>query len=195
MYEGMRGGSQDVGGRKGVRSSTAAAPDAAVPSTVASVSCPDNPALRPEALALSPDATVLSPEVALLKSWAGTLAGTVCPDLPDTSTRPEPQVLAALIDQIRVLEELKAAASAAQARATAVFDVLTRRTQAAAGARAEDLGKGIGAQIGFARRESPHRGTRLLGLARILTREMPHTLHALTTGDRKSTRLNSSHWE
>ncbi len=91
-------------------------------------------------------------------------------------------VLPELTNQIRVLEELKAAASAAQARATAVFDALTRRAQAAAGARAEDLGKGVGPQIGFARRESPHRGNRLLGLARILTREMPHTLHALTTG-------------
>ncbi|MBO0897229.1 hypothetical protein J0915_11780, partial [Arthrobacter sp. zg-ZUI10] len=101
---------------------------------------------------------------------------------PESSVPAAPAALAALIDQIRALEELKAAASAAQARATAVFDAITRRTQAAAGARAEDLGKGVGAQIGFARRESPHRGNRLLGLARILTREMPHTLHALTTG-------------
>ena len=92
------------------------------------------------------------------------------------------EALAVLIDQIRALEELKAAASAAQARATAVFDAITRQAQAAAGVRSEDLGKGVGAQIGFARRESPHRGNRLLGLARILTREMPHTLHALTAG-------------
>jgi 5-methylcytosine-specific restriction endonuclease McrA len=87
-----------------------------------------------------------------------------------------------LIDSIRALEELKAAASAAQARATAIFDAVTRRSQAAAGLKADQLGKGVGAQIGFARRESPHRGTRMLGLARILTREMPHTLHALTLG-------------
>ena len=90
--------------------------------------------------------------------------------------------LSGLIDSIRALEELKAAASAAQARATAIFDAMTRQAQAAAGVKADQLGKGVGAQIGFARRESPHRGTRLLGLARILTREMPHTLHALTLG-------------
>ncbi|MBP3042852.1 HNH endonuclease [Arthrobacter jiangjiafuii] len=87
-----------------------------------------------------------------------------------------------MIDQIRALEELKAAASAAQVRVTAVFDALTRRAQAAAGVKADQLGKGVGAQIGLARRESPNRGTRMLGTARILTREMPHTLHALTLG-------------
>ncbi|MFJ7749477.1 HNH endonuclease [Arthrobacter sp. NPDC097144] len=57
-----------------------------------------------------------------------------------------------------------------------------REHQAAAGVARDQQGKGIGAQIGFARRESPHRGTRLLGLARILTQEMPHTLHALSAG-------------
>ena len=91
-------------------------------------------------------------------------------------------LLAGLIDQIRLLEEVKASASAAQARAAALFDAVTRSAQAAAGVRPEQLGKGVGAQVGLARRESPHRGTRLLGLARILTREMPHTLHALTVG-------------
>ncbi|WP_461169202.1 HNH endonuclease [Arthrobacter sp. Z1-15] len=94
----------------------------------------------------------------------------------------ESALLAGLIDQIRALEELKAAASAAQARATALFDAVTRQAQAAAGLKADQLGKGVGAQIGFARRESPNRGTRMLGLARILTAEMPHTLHALTIG-------------
>ena len=98
---------------------------------------------------------------------------------PGTAGNEEP---GALIDQMRALEELKAAASAAQARAAALFDAVTRSAQAAAGMRPEQLGKGVGAQIGLARRESPHRGTRLLGLARILTREMPHTLHALTVG-------------
>ncbi|MBP3042431.1 HNH endonuclease [Arthrobacter jiangjiafuii] len=87
-----------------------------------------------------------------------------------------------MIDQVRALEELKAAAAAAQVRVTAVFDALTRRAQAAAGVKADQLGKGVGAQIGLARRESPNRGTRMLGTARILTGEMPHTLQALTLG-------------
>ncbi|WP_258060246.1 MULTISPECIES: HNH endonuclease signature motif containing protein [unclassified Arthrobacter] len=159
-----------------------------------------------------PDPSVAGPAASLVQHWTAVLAGMACSVLPDVSSPPKssslsgaaagaagfenpvpaatgaqevlaaPAALAALIDQIRALEELKAAASAAQARATAVFDAITRRSQAAAGVLAEDLGKGVGAQIGFARRESPHRGNRLLGLARILTREMPHTLHALTTG-------------
>ena len=87
-----------------------------------------------------------------------------------------------LIDEIRALEELKSAAAASQARATAAFDASSRRSQVRAGLKPEQLGRGIGAQIGLARRESPHRGTQLLGLARILTAEMPHTLHALSEG-------------
>ncbi|MCC3278929.1 HNH endonuclease [Arthrobacter sp. zg-Y40] len=87
-----------------------------------------------------------------------------------------------LIDRIRALEELKAAASAAQARAAAAFDASQRRKQAAAGMRREDVGRGISSQIALARRESPNRGGRLLGFAKALTSEMPCTLQALTTG-------------
>ncbi|WAP51269.1 DUF222 domain-containing protein [Arthrobacter sp. ATA002] len=87
-----------------------------------------------------------------------------------------------LIEEIRALEDLKGAITAVQARAAAAFDASTRRAQAAAGVKKEQLGRGVAAQIALARRESPHHGTRLLGLARILTTEMPHTLHALTLG-------------
>ncbi|MDK1358801.1 DUF222 domain-containing protein [Arthrobacter sp. zg-Y1219] len=89
---------------------------------------------------------------------------------------------ARLIDEIRALEDLKSAVAAAQARATAAFDASSRRSQARAGLKADQLGRGIGSQIGLARRESPRRGTQLLGLARILTTEMPHTLNALSQG-------------
>ncbi|WP_258060369.1 MULTISPECIES: HNH endonuclease signature motif containing protein [unclassified Arthrobacter] len=89
---------------------------------------------------------------------------------------------ARLIDEIRLLEELKSAAAAAQARAAAAFDASTRRAQVRAGLAAEQLGRGVGAQVGLARRESPHRGNRLLGLAKILTAEMPCTLQALSVG-------------
>ena len=87
-----------------------------------------------------------------------------------------------LINTLRSLEDLKAAASAAQARITAAFDASQRRQQAAAGVPRKDLGRGIAAQIALARRESPNRGGRLLGLAKALTTEMPHTLQALTQG-------------
>ena len=89
---------------------------------------------------------------------------------------------AGIIDRIRELEDLKSAASAEQARLAVAFDLLQRREQAAAGVPAEKLGAGIGAQIALARRESPARGGRLLGLAKALVTEMPHTLAALQTG-------------
>ncbi|MCC3271160.1 HNH endonuclease [Arthrobacter zhangbolii] len=89
---------------------------------------------------------------------------------------------AELIDRIRALEELKAAASAAQARAAVAFDASQRRKQAAAGVPREDLGRGVASQIALARRESANRGGRLLGFAKALVSEMPCTLQALTSG-------------
>ena len=95
---------------------------------------------------------------------------------------PAPDSAAALIDEIRDLEDLKSAMAARQARHAVAFDALQRREQAAAGVPAEQLGTGIGAQIALARRESPAKGGRLLGLAKALVTEMPHTLAALETG-------------
>ncbi|MCC9203716.1 HNH endonuclease [Arthrobacter sp. zg-Y769] len=89
---------------------------------------------------------------------------------------------AVLIDRLRCLEELKAAASAAQARAAAAFDASTRAAHARAGIPAEQQGKGAAAQVALARRESPARGGRILGFAKALTHEMPDTLRALSEG-------------
>ena len=89
---------------------------------------------------------------------------------------------AELINQLRVLEDLKSAAAAAQARAAVVFDASQRRAQTAAGVPAARLGQGIAAQVALARRESPARGDRLLGTAKALVAEMPHTLTALEHG-------------
>jgi hypothetical protein len=86
------------------------------------------------------------------------------------------------IDQIRVLEELKAAAAAAQARAAADLHESVSCAQAVRGVPVKDRGRGVAAQVALARRESPSRGSRHLGLAQALTREMPHTLAALTSG-------------
>jgi hypothetical protein len=96
-----------------------------------------------------------------------------CPDADDS---------AGLIDQLRELEDLKSAAAALQARIAVAFDAAQRRTQRAAGIPASELGAGVAAQIALARRESPSRGGRLLGLAKALVAEMPHTLAALHTG-------------
>ena len=87
-----------------------------------------------------------------------------------------------LIAEIRSLEDQKSALSARQARLSVAFDLIQRREQSSAGMPAAELGAGVGAQIALARRESPARGGRLLGLAKALVTEMPHTLAALEAG-------------
>jgi len=57
---------------------------------------------------------------------------------------------AELIDQIRALEELKSAAAAAQARATARFAAAQRAEQRAAGMPTAGLGRGVAAQVALA---------------------------------------------
>jgi hypothetical protein len=84
------------------------------------------------------------------------------------------------IDQIRLLEQVKAAAAAAQARITVAFDASQRQRAAERGIPAAARGQGIAAQIALARREIPFLGARHLGLAKTLVAEMPHTLAALT---------------
>jgi hypothetical protein len=87
------------------------------------------------------------------------------------------------IDAIRELEELKAAAAAAQARITAAF-VASQRATARPALRRDQvrLGRSISAQVGLARRESPVRGQQHLGVALALVHDLPHTLAALTDG-------------
>jgi hypothetical protein len=87
-----------------------------------------------------------------------------------------------LVDQIRGLEDVKSAIGALQARASVAFDLAQRREQASAGVPASEQGQSVGAQIALARRESPNRGSRLLGLAKALVSEMPRTMAALETG-------------
>lgn len=87
-----------------------------------------------------------------------------------------------LINQLRVLEDMKSAISGLQAKITVAFDLAQRAEQAEAGVPASERGKGVGAQVALARRESPNRGSRLLGLARALVTEMPHTMAAVDAG-------------
>ncbi|HQR25475.1 MAG TPA: DUF222 domain-containing protein, partial [Nocardioides sp.] len=86
------------------------------------------------------------------------------------------------VAQLRALEDLKAAACAAQARIAVAFAASQEREQAAAGVPATRRGAGVAAQVALARKESPHRGGRLLGLAKALVHEMPQTLQALECG-------------
>src|SRR6478672_11650206 len=69
---------------------------------------------------------------------------------------------AALIEQIAWLERVKSAATAGQARA--------------AGVPTAKQGRGVAGEVALARRDSPARGGRHLGLAKALVHEMPHTL-------------------
>ncbi len=80
------------------------------------------------------------------------------------------------------LEALKCRVEGAQVVAAAALDVSVRAAHAASGVPAERLGQGVGLQVALARRESHHRGERHLGLARVLTRELPCTLAALRAG-------------
>ncbi len=86
------------------------------------------------------------------------------------------------IDLVAALETVKSAAAAAQARVTRAFDMSQRAEQAAAGVTAKDQGRGVASQIALARRESPHKGNTLLGLARTLV-GMPHAFQALAAGE------------
>ncbi|MEV4900366.1 DUF222 domain-containing protein [Citricoccus sp. NPDC055426] len=95
---------------------------------------------------------------------------------------PVPVSEAEAVDRIRVLEELKAACAAAQARTTAALHGLRTKAEAEQGVPARERGRGLAAEVALARRESPNTGSRDLGLARALCEEMPHTLAALTRG-------------
>jgi hypothetical protein len=86
------------------------------------------------------------------------------------------------VEQLGLLEELKAAAAAAQARVTVVFADSQAQAQAEAGVRADRVGVRIGVQVALARRDAPHRGGHHVGMARALVEEMPYTYRALGQG-------------
>src|SRR5690625_4464195 len=93
------------------------------------------------------DGTMASGAMAVLAEWRSLLAR-LDRDVPDTER----------VDLLRGLEELKSAAAAAQAQLAVDLDASQRAAQAAAGMPARERGKGVGAQVALARRESPHRG-------------------------------------
>jgi hypothetical protein len=89
---------------------------------------------------------------------------------------------AAMIDQIRGLEELTAAAAAKQMIITAAFAASQRAGQVAAGVPKERVGRGVSAQVGLARRMSPSQANRYVGQAMILTGELPECFAHLVAG-------------
>ena len=89
---------------------------------------------------------------------------------------------ATYIEQIAWLERVKSAAAAGQARAAAALDEKRRADEAAAGVPKAKQGRGVAGEVALARRDSPARGGRHLGLGKALVHEMPHTLAALQCG-------------
>ncbi len=87
-----------------------------------------------------------------------------------------------LIDLITQLERVKAACAAAQAVATVAFVASQTRNLTAVQLREEGTHRSIGAQIALARRDSPFRGGRHVGLAKALMHEMPNAFSALQSG-------------
>jgi hypothetical protein len=85
------------------------------------------------------------------------------------------------VDAIAELEALKGAAAAAQARLTATFHA-SRCAATPAPKPAAEVSRGLSAEVGLARRESPARGQQHLGVALALVHDLPHTLAALTAG-------------
>jgi len=71
---------------------------------------------------------------------------------------------------------------AVQADLAVELDSSHRAQQAVAGLPARRRGVGVAAQLALARQESPHRGGVLLGLAKALSAELPHTRAALRAG-------------
>jgi hypothetical protein len=86
------------------------------------------------------------------------------------------------IDTIRSLEQLVCVATAAQAALTAELDRSQRAAQAARRMPTDQQGRGVAAQVALARRESHHRGQRHLGLATIVSAELPNTWAAWRAG-------------
>ncbi|MGV0874151.1 HNH endonuclease [Mycolicibacterium sp. XJ879] len=89
---------------------------------------------------------------------------------------------AVLVERIAVLEQVKSAAAAGQARAAALLDAKRRAAEAAAGVPRAKRGNGLASEVALARREAPTCGGRHLGFAKALVHEMPYTLAALECG-------------
>lgn len=87
-----------------------------------------------------------------------------------------------LLAELRACEELKNALAARQARlALAVYEDQSAR-DVPRGISKADTARQVGSQVALARRCAPHLGSRLLGLAHAVVKEMPHTQQALAAG-------------
>ncbi len=90
---------------------------------------------------------------------------------------------AELIDQIAQLERVKSACAAAQAKLAVAFVASRTAGLTEKEIKDERVHRSIAAQVALARRDSPFRGGRHVGLAKALVREMPNTYAALRAGE------------
>ncbi len=90
---------------------------------------------------------------------------------------------AQLVDELTALERVKSAVGARQARVTDTLAQSQRAKLMEAGARGRDASRSVCAQVGLARRDSPQKGNRHVGLAAMLVREMPGVLRVLEQGE------------
>lgn len=86
------------------------------------------------------------------------------------------------VELLRLLEELKATASAVQMRTAVDFDAQVRDEERAAGVPAARRGRGVAAQLGLAMRRSPHSAQTWLWHAKTLTGDLPRVLAELAAG-------------
>lgn len=86
------------------------------------------------------------------------------------------------VEAIRAAEELTCTVTAVQAALAASLDESVQAARAARGVAPERRGRGVAEQVAHARRESPHRGRRHLGLARVAPTELPHAWAAWCAG-------------
>ena len=87
------------------------------------------------------------------------------------------------IDELTALERVKSAAFARQARVTDAFARSQRARLVEAGSKSADISRSVCGQVGLARRDSPTKGNRHVGLARTLVHEMPGVLALLERGE------------
>jgi hypothetical protein len=86
------------------------------------------------------------------------------------------------VDLIRALEELVCTATAAQAAHAADLADSVEADHDSLAIPPARRGQGVASMVAHARRESPHRGQRHLGLAKVVRDELPHTWAAWRAG-------------
>lgn len=136
----------------------------------------------PEANALEAGGPFLPSDPRERVRWLASALREVGMELGAVGSGPEAALDRMRVDLLGLLEQVKSVAAGAQARNSVAFATSQVAAQVEAGVAARRRGRGVAEQVALARRESPSRGSRHLGMATALVREMPSTLAALDEG-------------